>query len=133
MPECKQQSTQWVEPGGSEPKKAVSAGKVMTSAFWDAKGILLFHYLVKVKTNTGEYYFNFFDLLNVKIRKKNPSLKKKKTSFIRITHLLTKPPSLTRVTAMYATRTSPLTICDGTKNEFDKHKNNESETIEIKI
>jgi hypothetical protein len=41
-PESKQQSKQWTEAGCSAPKKTSSvpsAGKVMASVFWDAKGI----------------------------------------------------------------------------------------------
>ena len=43
-PETKQQSKQWEEAGVSEPKKSksiASAGKVMASVSWDAKGITL--------------------------------------------------------------------------------------------
>jgi hypothetical protein len=57
-PESKQQSKQWAE-ACSAPKKTrsvPSAGKVMTSVFWDAEGI----YLEKGKTITGEYYSNLF-------------------------------------------------------------------------
>jgi len=42
-PESKQQSKQWTEPDCSAPKKTrsvPSAGKVMTSVFWDAEVIL---------------------------------------------------------------------------------------------
>ena len=52
-------SKQWVKAGGSVPKKAksiTSAGNVMTSVFWDAKGILLSDCLEKGRTITGEYY-----------------------------------------------------------------------------
>lgn len=83
-PETKQQSKQWVEAGGSVPKKAksiASAGKVMASVFWDAKGILLIDYLPKGRTITGEYYSNLLDQLDAKIRQKRPGLKKKKIIF----------------------------------------------------
>lgn len=83
-PETKQQSKQWVEVGGSAPKKAksiASAGKVMASVFWDAKGILLIDYLAKGRTITGEYYSNLLDQLDTKIREKRPGLKKKKIIF----------------------------------------------------
>jgi Transposase. len=77
------------------PKKAksiTSAGNVMTSVFWDAKGILLSDCLEKGRTITGEYYSNLLDQLDVKICEKRPGLKKKKKkkSFIRTMHLLTK-------------------------------------------
>ncbi|GIY51588.1 hypothetical protein CDAR_365151 [Caerostris darwini] len=58
---AKQQSKQWVDAGGSAPKKAksiASARKVVASVFWDAKGILLINYIAKGKTITGEYYSN---------------------------------------------------------------------------
>ena len=53
-----------LEAGGLAPKKAKSigsAGKVMASVFWDAKGILLFEHLEK-----GKYYSNLLDQLDVK-------------------------------------------------------------------
>ena len=40
-PESKMQSMQWKHPGSSPPKKfkrVSSAGKVMTSVFWDSQG-----------------------------------------------------------------------------------------------
>ncbi|UYV67618.1 hypothetical protein LAZ67_5001385 [Cordylochernes scorpioides] len=82
--ETKQQSKQWVEAGGSVPKKEKSivyAGKVMASVFWVVKGILAI---------TGEYFSNLLDQLGVKIRKKRPGLRKKKLSFTMTTHMLTK-------------------------------------------
>ena len=42
-PENKAQSRQWVGPGSPRPKKFKthpSAGKVMATVFWDAKGLL---------------------------------------------------------------------------------------------
>jgi hypothetical protein len=88
-PESKQQSKQWTEAGYSAPKKTrsiPSAGKVMASVFWDAEGI----YLEKGKTITGEYYSNLFTRLDKKICEKRPGLQKKKSSFIRTVHPLTK-------------------------------------------
>ena len=44
-PENKAQSRQWVGPGSPRPKKfktQPSAGKVMATVFWDAKGVGLF-------------------------------------------------------------------------------------------
>lgn len=79
-PETKQQSKQWTEAGCSAPKEAKtipSAGKVMASVFWDAKGILLVDYLEKGKTVTGEYYVNLLDRLDEEIRKRRPGSKKK--------------------------------------------------------
>lgn len=83
-PESKQQSKQWTESGGSAPKKAKSlpsAGKIMASVFWDAKGILLIDYLPKGKTITGEYYRILLDKLDETIREKRPGLQKKKNIF----------------------------------------------------
>ena len=49
-PETKEQSTQWVFEGERAPNKAKtvkSAGKVMTTVFWDAHGIVYTEYLDK--------------------------------------------------------------------------------------
>ena len=54
-PENKAQSRQWVAPGSPRPKKfktQPSAGKVMATVFWDAKGIML-DFLPKRSTITG--------------------------------------------------------------------------------
>lgn len=83
-PETKLQSKQWTEPGGSAPKKAKtfkSAGKVMASVFWDAKGILMIDYLPKGKTINGEYYANLLDQLRQNIHQKRPGLARKKIIF----------------------------------------------------
>lgn len=65
-PETKQQSKQWKHADSPPPKKAKavrSAGKVMASVFWDAKGILLIDYLPTGQTITGQYYANLLDQL----------------------------------------------------------------------
>jgi len=83
-PESKQQSKQWVEVGGSAPKKTktiASAGKVMASVFWDSKGIFLIDYLPKGRTINGEYYAQLLDQLGGKIKEKGPGLQKKKILF----------------------------------------------------
>ena len=83
-PETKLQSKQWTESGSSAPKKAMvvkSAGKVMASVFWDAKGILLIDYLSKGKTINGEYYANILDQLHQNIQQKRPGLAHKKIIF----------------------------------------------------
>jgi hypothetical protein len=67
------------------PKKTSSvpsAVKVMTSVFWDAKGILFFDCLENGKTITGEYYSNLLARLDGKIREKRPSLQKKKKNHL---------------------------------------------------
>ena len=85
-PETKQQSKQWTARGEPVPKKAktvLSAGKVMATVFWDAKGILLVDYLEKGKTINGQYYANLLDQLKEKIREQRPGLAKKKCCFTR--------------------------------------------------
>ena len=54
-------SRQWVGPGSPRPKKfktQPSAGKVMATVFWDAKGIIMLDFLPKRSTITGVYYAN---------------------------------------------------------------------------
>ena len=71
-PENKAQSRQWVGPGSPRPKKfktQSSAGKVMATVFWDAKGVML-HFLPKRSTITGVYYANLLDQLRTAIREK---------------------------------------------------------------
>jgi len=77
-PESKQQSKQWTEAGCSAPKKTrsvPSAGKVMTSVFWDAEDILFVDYLEKGKTINGEHYSNLLTRLDEKIQ--DPVCKRK--------------------------------------------------------
>ena len=60
-PENKAQSRQWVGPGSPRPKKSKtqpSAGKVMATVFWDAKGTIMLDFLPKTSTITGMYYAN---------------------------------------------------------------------------
>lgn len=83
-PETKTQSKQWIGAGEACPRKAKSiqsAGKVMASVFWDAKGILLVDYLAKGKTVTGQYYTTLLDMLKSIISKKQPGMTKKKVLF----------------------------------------------------
>ncbi|XP_067122537.1 histone-lysine N-methyltransferase SETMAR-like [Centruroides vittatus] len=52
-PETKEQSKQWKHHSSPPPKKAKtvpSAGKVIASVFWDAKGIIFIDYLERGKT-----------------------------------------------------------------------------------
>ena len=72
-PENKAQSHQWVGPGSPRPKKfktQPSAGKVMATVFWDAKGIIMLDFLPKRSTITGVYYANLLDQLRTATRKK---------------------------------------------------------------
>jgi len=59
-PETKQQSMEWRHSGSPCPPKKIrvqkSAGKVLSSIFWDQDGILLIDYLPKGQTNKAEYY-----------------------------------------------------------------------------
>ena len=72
-PENKAQSRQWVGPGSPRPKKPKtqpSAGKVMATVFWDAKGVIMLDFLPKRSTITGVYYANLLDQLRTAIREK---------------------------------------------------------------
>ena len=72
-PEKKAQSHQWVGPGSPRPKKfetQPSAGKVMATVFWDAKGVIMLDFFPKGSTITGVYYANMLDQLRTAIREK---------------------------------------------------------------
>ena len=72
-PENKAQSCQWVRPGSPRPKKfktQPSAGKVMATVFWDAKGVIILDFLPKRSTITGVYYANLLDQLRTAIHEK---------------------------------------------------------------
>jgi len=78
------ESKQWTKRGETAPKKAKvisSAGKVMASIFWDAKGILLIYYLEKGKVITGHYYEALLEKLKTAIAEKRPEMVKKKMLF----------------------------------------------------
>ena len=52
-------SRQWVGPGSPRPKKfktQPSAGKVMVTVFWDAKGVNMLDFLPERSTIIGVYY-----------------------------------------------------------------------------
>lgn len=60
-PESRQEPLQWHVSGTSPPKKfriIPSAGKIMTTIFWDCQGILLIDYTNKGSTIMGLYYAN---------------------------------------------------------------------------
>ena len=66
-------SRQWVRPGSLRPKKfktQPSAGKVMATVFWDAKGVIMLDFLPKRSTITGVYYANLLDQLRTAICEK---------------------------------------------------------------
>ena len=72
-PENKAQSRQWVGPGSPRPKKfktQPSAGKVMATVFWDAKGVIMLDFLPKRSRITGVYYANLLDQLRTAIHEK---------------------------------------------------------------
>ena len=64
---------QWVGPGSPRPKKfktQPSAGKVMATVFWDAKGVIMLDFIPKRSTITGVYYANLLDQPRTAIREK---------------------------------------------------------------
>ena len=74
-PETKRQSMQLKHSTSRAPKKAKvvsSAGKMMASVFWDAKGIVLIDYLQKGKTINEEYYAKLLRELRQAIKSKQP-------------------------------------------------------------
>ena len=74
-PENKAQSIQWVGPGFPRPKKfktQPSAGTVMATVFWDAKGVIMLDFLPKRSTITGVYYANLLDQLRTAFHEKHP-------------------------------------------------------------
>jgi [histone H3]-lysine36 N-dimethyltransferase SETMAR len=71
--ETKMQSKQWTHRGLPPPKKfkmQPSAGKVMLSVFWDARGVILVDFLQKGATITGAYYANLISKLRDLIKEK---------------------------------------------------------------
>ncbi|KAL1460741.1 hypothetical protein WDU94_012693 [Cyamophila willieti] len=83
-PETKEQSKQWTSKDEPAPKKAkavLSAGKVMATVFWDARGVIFVDYLEKGQTINSAYYVTLLDTLNEKLKEKRPHLGKKKVLF----------------------------------------------------
>ena len=73
-PENKAQILQWVGPGSPRTKKfktQPSAGKVMATVIWDAKGIIMLDFLPKKSTITEVYFSNFLDQLRIAIHEKH--------------------------------------------------------------
>ena len=65
-PENKAQSRQWVGLGSPRPTKfktQPSAGKVMATVFWDAKGVIMLDFPAKKSTITGAYSANLLEQL----------------------------------------------------------------------
>ena len=59
----------WV-PEAKEVKTKPSAGKVMATVFWDAKGVIMLDFLPKRSKITGVYYASLLDQLRTAIREK---------------------------------------------------------------
>ena len=72
-PESKQESMQWKHRDSPPPKKfrtRPSAGKIMATIFWDAKGILLIDYMPHKTTITSQYYADLLGRLRESIKSK---------------------------------------------------------------
>jgi hypothetical protein len=64
-PESNWQSTEWTEHDEPNPKRGKtqrSAGKVMASVFWDARGKIFIDYLEKYQIIKSEYYITLLEL-----------------------------------------------------------------------
>lgn len=80
-PKSNRQSSEWTahdEPAPKRAKTQQSAGKVMASVFWDARGIIFIDYLEKGRTINSDYYIALLDRLKDEIAEKRPHLQKKK-------------------------------------------------------
>ena len=72
-PENKAQSRQWVGPGSPRLKKfktQTSAGEVMATEFWDAKGVIMLDPREVQKLECTLYYANLLDQLRTAIHEK---------------------------------------------------------------
>jgi len=72
-PESKQQSMQWKHASSPRPRKfkvQASAGKIMSTIFWDAEGILLIDFIPQKVTITGVYYADLLHKLRLAIKEK---------------------------------------------------------------
>jgi histone-lysine N-methyltransferase SETMAR len=72
-PESKIARMQWKTPGSPTPVKPraqKSAGKVMLTVFWDAKGVLLKDYLPRGNTVNGQYYADLLTKLRKVVTRK---------------------------------------------------------------
>jgi hypothetical protein len=70
-PESNPHSAEWTERDEPNPKCGKthrSAGKVMVSVFWDARGIIFNVYLEKGQIINKEYYIELLDPLNDEIK-----------------------------------------------------------------
>ena len=69
------------EPAPKKAKTMKSAGKVMATVFWDARGIVHIDYLPSKHSIDGDYYAALLDRFNNILKKKRPHLAKKKVLF----------------------------------------------------
>ena len=84
LPETKEQSKQWTSPDESAPQKAKtmkSAGKVIATVFWNARGIIRIDYLPSKQTINGDYYTALLNRFNNILQKKCPHLANKEVLF----------------------------------------------------
>ena len=56
--------------GQRSSKTQPSAGKVMATVFWEAKGVIMLDFLPKRSTISGVYYANLLDQLRTAIHEK---------------------------------------------------------------
>ncbi|GFX09733.1 histone-lysine N-methyltransferase SETMAR [Trichonephila clavipes] len=94
--EIKEQSKQWILPGEPAPKKAKtfpSAGKVMTTVFWDSHSVIYIDYLEKGKTVTGQYYVEFLGRFDPNFKTNGHIWRRIKGSSTTTVHGLTPPHS----------------------------------------
>jgi len=83
-PETKEQSKQWTllgEPALKKAKIIKLARKVMTTVFWDARGIIHIDYLLSKQTINNDYYAALLNRFNNILKKKHFHLAKKKVLF----------------------------------------------------
>lgn len=58
-----------------------SAGKVLASVFWDARGILFIDFVEKGEAFNAEYYMSLLDRVSVEIGRKRPDMQDKRVLF----------------------------------------------------
>ena len=83
-PESNRQSAEWIATGEShrkQPKTQTSAGKVLTSVFWDAQCILFIDYLEEGRTINSKYYIALLVRLKEEITKKTATNEEEKVLF----------------------------------------------------
>ena len=120
--------SRWNRPKRS--KTQTSAGKVLASIFWDARGILFIDYLVKGRTINSEYYIALLVRLKEKFTKKRPQKKRKKYSSTKTMHRVTSwlqrwqnYLNCTYVLTLFSRSGPPLTTgCLQTSKEYSRER-----------